>query len=117
MMPSPGRQPHSTTCSTEDPGRGAARSDMGRDQLEQTYDRLMHRGPTLTAKAFVHRPDRLSGRARVGCVGSSGEYVHDRGDVLAAQDLLSVKVGRRRPHLPVDDRERITQPRQLLTSA
>ncbi len=57
--------------------------------------------------------------ARRGCgrclVG--GEQVGEMGDVLALQDLLRAQVGGGRANHPVDDRQRVGQPGQVLAPA
>ena len=53
---------------------------------------------------------------RGGSRESRGAPVDEVGDVLPPQDLLGVEVGRRRPHLAVDHRERVTELGQLLAA-
>ena len=64
--------------------------------------------------AFVGRADGLRWCRRMWRVGTAGEPVDDRRQILSAKNLLSIQVGRRWSDLAIDHRQGVTQPRKLL---
>ena len=71
-------------------------------------------GDRVEVGAGVHAADRARGQLRMYAVGRTRLTVGQRGEVLPAQDLVGVEVRRGRPDLPVDHRQRVAEPGQLL---
>ena len=89
----------------EEPVQVAAGAVLGEaDQLAEEAARL-------------GRPERAARPAGMRPVVLAGEAVDEVGDVLPPQDLLGGQVRGGRADLPVDDRQRVLQPGQLLAPA
>ncbi len=100
-----GRRPGQPVEAAEEPVQVTRRTIFGE------ADQLAEEG------ARVGRAERAARPPGVRPVLLAGEAVDEVGDVLSAQDLLGGQVRRGRADLPVDDRQGILKPGQLIAAA